>query len=180
MSSKSTKTIPGTCPRCGAPNHDSLRVCAYCGTVLVEDTVEPDSPKTPVAKVETSPAAVREKPQSQSKAPAVKKKYSPIEVFIVWTVFWAINCAVVVSFAPADRNRTVSFQILFFGGLLAHFLIEKLPWLTGKVLLLIFNLFIIMLYVIRYYPNVPSWLPIVITAAALIYRWRQLIRNERG
>ena len=177
MSSKSTKTIPGTCPRCGAPNHDSLRVCAYCGTVLVEDTVEPDSPKTPAVQPVTPAVSVREKPQSQSQAPAVKKN-SLIEVFVIWPVLWAINCAVVVSFAPADRNRTVSFQILFFGGLLAHFLIEKLPWLTGKVLLLIFNLFIIMLYVIRYYPNVPSWLPIVVTAAALIYRWRQLIRKE--
>ena len=136
--------------------------------------------RTPAAKVETPPAAVREKPQSQSKAPAVKKKYSPIEVFIVWTVFWAINCAVVVSFAPAETNRSASFQILFGFGLLAHFLIEKLPWLTVKVLLLIFNLFIMMSYVIRYYPNVPSWLPIVVTAAALIYRWRQLIRKERG
>ena len=180
MSSKSTKTIPGTCPRCGAPNHDSLRVCAYCGTVLVEDTVEPDSPKTPVAKVETPAVPVSEKPQSQSQARAVKKKHSPFAAFVIWTVLWAVNCVVVVSFAPAETDRSGSFQILFFGGLLAHFLIEKLPWLPVKVLLLIFNLFIMMSYVIRYYPNVPSWLPIVVTAAARIYRWRQLIRKERG
>ena len=179
MSSKSTKTIPGTCPRCGAPNHDSLRVCAYCGTVLIEDTVPNTRAETPEPQPETPVINVRVVTEPATE-PAVKKKRSPFAAFVIWTVLWAVNCAVVVSFAPAETDRFGSFQLLFFGGLLAHFLIEKLPWLTVKVLLLIFNLFIMMSYVIRYYPNVPSWLPIVVTAAALIYRWRQLIRKERG
>ena len=178
MSSKSTKTIPGTCPRCGAPNHDSLRVCAYCGTVLVEDKVEPDSPKTPAAQpmptASVNPVSAKKpRPRILSAKPFSFKK------FILWAVLWAINCAALVELAPNKNHKDEALLVMFSLGVLSHLLIELIPAerVTLKVLYLAFILLVMLVFV---WAVIPSFNPIVlvlITAAAFIWRWRQLKRE---
>ena len=173
MSSKSTKTIPGTCPRCGAPNHDSLRVCAYCGTVLVEDTVEPDSPKTPVAKVVTPVPAKKPRPRILSAKPFSLKK------FIIWSVLWAVNCAALVELAPNKNHKDEALLMMISLGILSHLLIELIPAerVTLKVLYLAFILLVMLVFVASTIPRFHPIVLLVITAAAFIWRWRQLKRE---
>ena len=175
MSSKSTKTIPGTCPRCGAPNHDSLRVCAYCGTVLVEDTVEPDSPKTPaaqpVATASVNPVSAKKpRPRILSAKPFNLKK------FIIWSVLWAVNCAVLVELAPNKNYKDEALLMMISLGILSHLLIELIPAerVTLKVLYLAFILLVMLVFVASTIPQFHPIVLLLITAAAFIWRRRQL------
>lgn len=185
MNRKSLRTISGTCPRCGAPNHEGLRVCAYCGTVLVEEFLLPVQTEVPVTVVEMPAVSARQEPEPKSiseneSQPSVpKKKTSGFAAFLRWTGLWAVFCFLVVGFASNIPNRSESLLILCVCGVLVHLLIKAIPWLTMKVLLLLFNLFLLLTILITYYPNIPSWLLIAATAAAFIVRWRQLIRDVR-
>ncbi len=173
MSSKSTKTIPGTCPRCGAPNHDSLRVCAYCGTVLVEDTVKAEQPAAPSAKVETPASANKPRPRVLSAKPFSFGK------FVLWTVLWAINCAALVELAPNKNHKNEALLMMISLGVLAHLLLELIPAerLTLKVVYLLFNLLVMLVFVCSTIPRFSPIVLLLITAAAFILRWRQLKRE---
>ncbi len=185
MSRKSLRAIPGTCPRCGAPNHEGLRVCAYCGTVLVEEVLPTVQAEVPDTVVEIPAVSARQKPEAkpisenESQPSVPKKKTSGFVSFLRWTGLWAVFCFLVVGFASNIPSRTDSFLILCGCGFLVHLLIEAIPWLTIKVLILLFNLFLMLTVLITYYPNIPSWLLFAVTAAAFIARCWQLIRDVR-
>ncbi len=188
MSNRLLRTIPGTCPRCGAPNHDNLRICAYCGTVLVEDVVPTVQPQVLDTLVEMPTVSAPKEPEAnpipvKESQPAVqKKKPSGFAAFLRWTALWAAFCVAVVIFSPNVPNRSADFQIIFGFGVSAHLLIKVIPWLTIKVLILLINLLLLTMVLTNYYPFINPWLVLAVAASAFIVRCRQLIREvkQRG